>query len=167
MVVVVDRLIVVVEDNWVRSGGWLVVAAAGFLASCGGERPLADDILVEPLAADGADGPTTTWSYGHRVIQGLFIEDDVLYSTEHGDRAGDEFNVITEGGNYGWPNVTSGRLGNGDAPTFDADVSAIAIDPVVTWPNETLAPTDLIRVSDSAFPELDGRVLRLSPASAG
>lgn len=150
------------SDHFFVSHGATALAVAQDLDNDGGaiHRLTADGSVPEDNPVfDGADGPSTIWSYGHRVVQGLFIEGDDLYATEHGDQAGDEFNLINEGGNYGWPNVTSGRLGNGDRPTFDAEISAIAIDPVITWPNETLAPTDLIRVRDSAFPELDGRFL--------
>jgi cytochrome c2 len=46
---------------------------------------------------------------GHRNPQGLaHLKSGQLLSTEHGPRGGDELNVITEGSNYGWPNVTLG-----------------------------------------------------------
>jgi glucose/arabinose dehydrogenase/cytochrome c2 len=46
---------------------------------------------------------------GVRNPQGLtFTKSGELLSTEHGERGGDELNLITEGSNYGWPNVTLG-----------------------------------------------------------
>ena len=43
-------------------------------------------------------------SSGHRNPQGLFInEKNIILSTEHGPRGGDEINKIIEGKNYGWP----------------------------------------------------------------
>ena len=46
---------------------------------------------------------------GHRNPQGLtFLKNGQLLSTEHGPRGGDKLNVITEGNNYGWPDVTLG-----------------------------------------------------------
>ena len=46
---------------------------------------------------------------GHRNPQGLTAtKDGALWSTEHGPRGGDELNLIVEGANYGWPNVTLG-----------------------------------------------------------
>ena len=108
---------------------------------------------------DGFDGPTSIWSYGHRVNQGLLVDGGVLYATEHGDSAGDEFNVIEGGANYGWPNITSGRFRDGNPPAADDGLLASAIDPLVTWPTVTLAPTGLMRVNNSNFPELDGRFL--------
>jgi cytochrome c2 len=37
-----------------------------------------------------------------------FTKSGELLSTEHGERGGDELNLIIEGSNYGWPNVTLG-----------------------------------------------------------
>jgi PQQ-dependent dehydrogenase (s-GDH family) len=46
------------------------------------------------------------FTYGHRNPQGLdFAPDGTLYSAEHGPKSDDEINVLTRGGNYGWPNV--------------------------------------------------------------
>jgi len=44
------------------------------------------------------------YTFGHRNAQGIvFASDGTLYSSEHGDRVDDELNIITAGGNYGWP----------------------------------------------------------------
>ena len=50
------------------------------------------------------------YSYGHRNPQGLISNagDGLIWSLEHGPKGGDELNVITSGGNYGWPVVTYG-----------------------------------------------------------
>ena len=50
------------------------------------------------------------WSYGHRNPQGLAIhpETGAVWLTEHGPRGGDEVNVATPGGNYGWPVIGYG-----------------------------------------------------------
>jgi glucose/arabinose dehydrogenase len=54
----------------------------------------------------------TQWrmfSKGLRNQEGItFTESGQLLSTEHGPQGGDELNVITEGSDYGWPNVTLG-----------------------------------------------------------
>jgi aldose sugar dehydrogenase len=48
-------------------------------------------------------------SMGHRNPQGLAVtKTGALLSTEHGPAGGDELNLITEGSNYGWPNVSLG-----------------------------------------------------------
>ena len=46
------------------------------------------------------------FTYGHRNMQGIdFAPDGTLYATEHGPKTDDEVNILTSGGNYGWPNV--------------------------------------------------------------
>ena len=48
------------------------------------------------------------FSKGHRNAQGLFIKGDVILSTEHGPKGGDEINKIEYKKNYGWPIVSYG-----------------------------------------------------------
>ena len=43
------------------------------------------------------------FSKGHRVSQGLYTEGNLILSSEHGPRGGDEINKIILNGNYGWP----------------------------------------------------------------
>jgi hypothetical protein len=52
------------------------------------------------------------YSLGHRNPQGLFVrkKNDLLISTEHGPRGGDELNLITQNSNYGWPCRSIGTL---------------------------------------------------------
>lgn len=55
---------------------------------------------------DNPDSDSYVFSYGHRNPQGLaWAEDGTLYSSEHGDRAHDEINLIEAGQNYGWPTI--------------------------------------------------------------
>ena len=49
------------------------------------------------------------YSMGHRVIQGLSVNDGVIISTEHGPRGGDEINKILFNKNYGWPIASLGE----------------------------------------------------------
>ena len=53
----------------------------------------------------------------------LTIDWNILWSTEHGARGGDEVNVIEPGENYGWPLVTSGMHYDGTSieDRFDVD----------------------------------------------
>ena len=51
-----------------------------------------------------------TFSSGHRNPQGLLVnENNIIISTEHGPRGGDEINKIEEGKNYGWPKASYGE----------------------------------------------------------
>ena len=50
------------------------------------------------------------YSYGHRNSQGMTINPKTgeLWQSEHGERDGDEINIIKAGGNYGWPETHTG-----------------------------------------------------------
>ena len=98
------------------------------------------------MNADGSvptDNPfgNYVWSYGHRNPQGLaFDSQGRLWEQEFGNSIMDETNLITKGGNYGWPNCegTSSQAGTGCAtagyiapkrsyPTAEGSCSGIAI----------------------------------------
>ena len=49
------------------------------------------------------------FSKWHRNILGLYIDKEVILSTEHGPKGGDEINKIILNGNYGWPIVSYGE----------------------------------------------------------
>lgn len=71
------------------------------------------------LSLDGsipADNPplagvvSHVYTYGHRNPQGLAVgPDGTLYASDHGPKTDDEVNVLTAGGNYGWPHVAGYR----------------------------------------------------------
>jgi len=56
----------------------------------------------------GSEAAPEIWSYGHRNVQGLVIDDarGRVYAHEHGPKGGDELNLIEPGTNYGWPEIT-------------------------------------------------------------
>jgi PQQ-dependent dehydrogenase (s-GDH family) len=50
------------------------------------------------------------FTYGHRNMQGIdFGSDGTLYASEQGPKSDDEVNILTSGGNYGWPHVAGYR----------------------------------------------------------
>lgn len=108
---------------------------------------------------DGAVGPTSVWSYGHRDTQGLLFEDGVLYANEHGPLGGDELNVISPGGNYGWPLFSYG-LNYDETPVgtmTEAEAAETTVLPLNAWDRTfNMAPSGLARLADSAFPAWDG-----------
>lgn len=66
------------------------------------------------LAPDGsipADNPllngvrSHVYTLGQRNPQGLVFVDDTLYAVDQGPSTDDELNILTPGGNYGWPYV--------------------------------------------------------------
>lgn len=95
------------------------------------------------------------YSYGHRNAQGIAVSaDGSVYLNEHGARGGDETNLLTPGGNYGWPAVTSGIDYNGahispysEAPGF--------IDPLHEW-TPSIAPSGLAMYEGERFPNWQG-----------
>ena len=55
------------------------------------------------------DGKAQIISLGHRVIQGLYADQNKIIATEHGPKGGDEINLIFDEKNYGWPVVSLGE----------------------------------------------------------
>jgi glucose/arabinose dehydrogenase len=73
-------------------------------------------LRINPDGTIPADNPfgNAVWSYGHRNPQGLaFDSQGRLWEQEFGNSIMDETNLITKGGNYGWPACegTSGTCG--------------------------------------------------------
>jgi glucose/arabinose dehydrogenase len=73
-------------------------------------------LRINPDGSIPADNPfhNAVWSYGHRNVQGLaFDSQGRLWEQEFGNSVMDETNLITKGGNYGWPSCegTSGSCG--------------------------------------------------------
>ena len=86
------------------------------------------------------------YSMGHRNPQGLFVrqKNDLLISTEHGPRGGDEINLITKNSNYGWPCKSIGtlysyglkndsKLWPDDLQNYGCEDNKLFIDPLYSW----------------------------------
>ncbi len=76
------------------------------------------------------------YSYGHRNVQGMTLHPETgdLWQSEHGERDGDEINIIEAGGNYGWPETHTGcdyvtGRDIGDLPWDREDI----VDPIYYW----------------------------------
>jgi aldose sugar dehydrogenase len=133
---------------------------------------LGDHAIYDPaVAQDPAQDPNTAFgkiveidllskkwrqiSMGHRNPQGLtFIKSGQLIATESGPRGGDDLDIITEGSNYGWPNVSLGTGydsydlsevgGDGRSPAGRiTDYTA----PLFAW-LPSVAPTQLIQIEN-------------------
>jgi glucose/arabinose dehydrogenase len=61
-----------------------------------------------------ADANGEIYTYGHRNVTGLAWHPSTgeLWATEIGPMGGDELNVLRPGANYGWPDVSLGKLYN-------------------------------------------------------
>jgi len=99
------------------------------------------------------------YSYGHRSVQGLVYDapTGTLWSHEHGAQGGDELNLETPGGNFGWPLATTG-----------IDYTGGKITPFKHYPGTekfahdwvpSIAPSGMVRYRGTLMPELDGDFL--------
>ena len=57
------------------------------------------------IPADNPVAGNPYWSFGHRNPQGLVQVNNLMYISDHGPNIEDEVNIVTRGGNYGWPTV--------------------------------------------------------------
>lgn len=64
---------------------------------------LDDSVYGKILFFDLSTKDFQIFSKGHRNPQGLHIFNNLIFSTEHGPKGGDEINLIEFGKNYGWP----------------------------------------------------------------
>ena len=68
------------------------------------DKPQSENsIFGKILFIDFQNKKNIIFSKGHRVPQGLYAEENLILSTEHGPRGGDEINKIIFNKNYGWP----------------------------------------------------------------
>ena len=74
------------------------------------DNPKSDNSIIgKILFIDFKNQNTIIFSKGHRNSQGLLTEGEMILSTEHGPRGGDEINNIVFNNNYGWPSVSYGE----------------------------------------------------------
>lgn len=110
------------------------------------EDSIVGKILFLPF--DGSE--IIKFSSGHRNQQGLWVENDIILSTEHGPRGGDEINRITFNSNYGWPHASYGEpygpkssepkyfkdhMSNGFTEPAFVFLKAIGISEIIKLPN--------------------------------
>ncbi|WP_410589285.1 PQQ-dependent sugar dehydrogenase [Amycolatopsis sp. lyj-23] len=144
-------------------------------------------LRLNPDGSVPSDNPfgNYVWSYGHRNPQGLaFDSQGRLWEQEFGNAIMDETNLITKGGNYGWPACegTSGTCGTAGFiapkrtyPTADGSCSGIAIVRDVLYVacergtrmyREVISGSDLTNVQ-AYFNGTYGRLRTVEPAPDG
>ncbi len=106
-------------------------------------------------------GTVHPFTKGNRNPQGLFIDPiGRIWSTEHGPRGGDELNLLTQGGNYGWPFATFGTayelLSWPPADLASPDPSFMA--PTFAWV-PSVGISNLVGVNADRFPRWKGNLL--------
>lgn len=124
------------------------------------DNPYVDD----PNALDAI------YTYGHRNVQAMAVEPvtGLIWQGEHGERNGDEINVIDQpGANYGWPLATYGRhyvlrTPIGDTPPERDDT----VNPIYFWTTdnyddevEGFPPSGMAFYEGAAFPGWQGNLL--------
>ncbi|QFU88775.1 PQQ-dependent sugar dehydrogenase [Amycolatopsis sp. YIM 10] len=101
-------------------------------------------LRIHPDGTIPADNPfpgKAIWSYGHRNVQGLdFDSKGRLWSSEFGNSSQDEVNLITKGGNYGWPGC------EGTSGTCSGTIA-----PKKTWSTSSASPSGLTIINDHVF----------------
>ncbi|MBE0011526.1 PQQ-dependent sugar dehydrogenase [Arthrobacter sp. AET 35A] len=139
----------------IHNGGRIKFGPDGFLYVGTGDAadgPLAQDPdslagKILRITADGEPAPgnpvegSPVYSLGHRNVQGLAWDSaGQLWASEFGPEVDDELNLITPGGNYGWPEVTG-------APGRDG-----FIDAQVVWPSTaSSSPSGMAILDDVAY----------------
>jgi cytochrome c2 len=64
---------------------------------------LAGSSYGKTYTLDLSSSELKVFTTGHRNSQGLLVDDDEIWSTEHGPFGGDELNLLNKGNDYGWP----------------------------------------------------------------
>ena len=159
-------------------GGGMVIGQDSTLYITVGERlfwehdepdlPIAQDVTdprgkIHRFHLDGSipeDNPDfgpgaipSIYALGIRNTQGIALQpnSDRIWFTEHGTIQGDELNILQSGGNYGWPNVTTGKLRSKDYKPPKQD-GVTFTHPTWFW-HHTVAPTGLCFYTGDEFPQ--------------
>ena len=98
------------------------------------------------------------FSLGHRNTLGLAVhpESGAIWNAEQGPNGGDKLNVITRGGNYGWPEVSLGRAYEGP---WQGEFARSGIErPQVVWV-PSIAVSGLAFYTGDRFPAWKGNAI--------
>ena len=159
-------------------GGQLVFASDGKLFITSGDRQRFDPaqdlgstlgkiVRINPDGSTPPDNPfvnqddalSEIWSLGHRNPLGAAFDpaSGKLWAHEMGPKGGDEINIIEQGKNYGWPNVSEGSHYN-DVPIPRHAERADFTPPLKFW-NPSISPSGLTFYTGDRFKALKGDAL--------
>ncbi|MFE7133001.1 PQQ-dependent sugar dehydrogenase [Streptomyces sp. NPDC057638] len=149
-----DTVVRDIPKGSTHNGGRIAFGPDGMLyAGTGeaGQRELSQDrdslggkiLRMTPDGRPASGNPvpgSLVYSMGHRNVQGLAWDSGKrLWAAEFGQNTWDELNLITPGGNYGWPKA-EGRSGQ---PGL--------IDPVEQWRTSEASPSGIAYASGSIW----------------
>ncbi|WP_415642089.1 PQQ-dependent sugar dehydrogenase [Sphingomonas antarctica] len=122
------------------------------------DPPKNTGLAASAPARQAAGHPTTpaeTWSTGHRNPYGLaFDSAGRLWEVEMGPKGGDEVNLITRGGNYGWPKASNGD--NYDGSAIPAHKVGDGFMAPKAWWNPSISPGGMMIYSGAMWPAWRG-----------
>ncbi|MFD0870573.1 MULTISPECIES: PQQ-dependent sugar dehydrogenase [Paenibacillus] len=157
----VDKILIAdIPGDTNHNGGRIKFGPDGLLYITTGERyepQLAQDLQslggkilrIHPDGTIPESNPfsgSPVYSWGHRNAQGLAWHPDTgkLYSSEHGQTARDEINLIEPGKNYGWPVISGDQEQDG------------MVRPLLHSGDDTWAPSGMTFISQGPW---KGRLL--------
>jgi hypothetical protein len=91
-----------------NKNGILFSTASGSYDDPGNDAQNKDSLFGKIMFIELVSKKKHLYSYGHRVVQGLYAENNLILATEHGPKGGDEINKILFEENYGWPIASYG-----------------------------------------------------------
>jgi glucose/arabinose dehydrogenase len=117
----------------------------------------ADGVVPDDNPFVEGGGADAVFSYGHRNAQGMTVHPGTgaLWQSEHGEKDGDELNMIEPGGNYGWPVADYGCTYEDGAPIGDEPHERDdVVDPVYHWAcgSGGFPPSGMTFYDGDAFP---------------
>ena len=143
--------------NFQQSGGKIQRHLNGFLFTVGdfdqnNPRLLMDSSneLGKILYIEGGI-KKKNFSTGHRNPQGLYANNGLVYSTEHGPKGGDEINLVKEGVFYGWPIYSYGTEYSGE-DIYIKPHGDEAMEPIIYF-TPSIAIAEIARYSGDEFSE--------------
>ncbi len=111
-----------------------------------GIRVLAQDknsYFGKTIEIDMINNNHKIFTIGHRNAQGLTFNDkyNLLFSSEHGPKGGDEINILISDQNYGWPISSYGEYYDGnfreEAPLHKNHKKYNFVEPIIHFPPST------------------------------
>ena len=99
------------------------------------------------------------YAFGNRNPQGMAIHPVTgeIWTHEHGPMGGDEINIVKEGVNYGWPEVTFGKNYDGTTITEFTTKKGM-VDPLHYW-LPSIAPCGMSFVTSDKYAPWKGNLL--------